>query len=570
MTYLPAFTDEINREGARDFVLRPRYFTGTPYVGDQGLSFRGGTYDGIRYPAGLLSISPISRRVRPYRWQASHGTCEVTIDPSTIDPDSLRRGSVWQLIAFTRTASGALWTATLDRVRLRKDGSGFRYVLSLIDIAAMQARADTGTDLSLFGYAGSAVTTTNGAGASATTYRVTSTADFYARTEVGTRGLLLVKPDSSADPFLARWTAKTSTRFTVINADQYGTTKTNVPVGSELLSLGYFEGHPSRFAQELYTGSSPVGTRSLADSGYLRLPEDLWSQSDSESEVARTSDLEYAFWCDSPIQMDSAADWLGIGGFFVTMHHGRVTCRTVPDLGAYWITTVTSPTYPGPDRYLLSMSDLAVRGPGSAPIRLETDLYGSGQWQTEYLQLAVETQAGTAKVPSLASAEKRGCPTLSEYRIDLNNTSREITETVYTFPGLDANLEPTWIERTVRTSRIRAAYQMPQSGPAMYATTANNNELANRLSPYIVHAPQVVPATFAGPHPEYTLGDSVKFDDSWDLPAACGGTIAGLQGMIAGTSMDVLGLTHTLTIWIPPQRLLPFSAAGSTLRDPQG
>ncbi|MGA0848323.1 MAG: hypothetical protein ACO3RX_00080 [Chthoniobacterales bacterium] len=569
MTYRLAFLDQINTEGARDFVLRPDYFTGVPFVGTAGLSFMGSEYEGTRYPAGLLSISPVSRQVRAWRWQASHGTPDVTVDPTAIDPDSLRRGSVWELIALTRSESGLLWRCLLDRVRLKKDSGGWRYVLSFVDIAAMTARASPDTDdLTLFSYAGQTTTMTSNAGAAATTYNVASTADFFARSAPGTRGLLRGEPSSgSADPFLAGWTAKTATSFTVYAGGQYGTTKTGMSSGSTVVSLGYFEGHPARFAQEIYTGESPGASRSVADSGYLRLPPHMWNQPDSEARYAETSDLEYAFWTDAPVQMEAVADWLGIGGWFPTMCHGLVTCRTLPDVGAYWTTTVR----PDP-KHILRMSDLAVRGTGSAPIRLETDLYGSGEWQLEYLQTAVATQAGTALAPSTATAEKRAYPTLSEYRIDLDNSATEVSFHTYLSPsGIHAG-SSYGLPLVMRTRRIetqRSAVHMPQNGPALYATTANNLELARRLSPYIVHAPQILTATFAGPHPEYTLGDPILFAEDWDLPAAVGGTIAGLQGMIAGTSMDVLGLTHTVTIWIPPQRSIPFAAAGAAVRDPQ-
>lgn len=571
MAYTLRFIDEINTLGPRDLVLRPRYFSGTPYVGAAGLSMRGGTYDGTYYPAGILSVAPASRNLSPWSWSASHASPAVTVDPTTVDPDGLRRGSVWELVAYTRTQSGVLWTGLLDRVRVKKDARAWRYELGFRDLTGMQARAAEADSepLTLFDYAGKETTITSDYSGSGTTLHVASTADFYARSDVtaGTEGLLLVNRPNG-DPYFMRWSAKTGTTFTRIGSNQYGTIVGIAKVDAPVVSLGYFEGHPAAFAQELYTGESFRGVRSAADSGFLRLPDDLYDDTETRSQYAKTPDLEYGFWTDRPLRMDDAARWLGRGGFWLTMRHGRIACRTFPKIGAYWESIVSRPSYPGPGRYVLNFADLATRPAyGSAPIRLESDIYGDGRWQVEYLQAKVATQAGTAAEPSAALATRRGYPVLAENLIDLDNTTAEIRRDLNLFWPIVHNGE-TWVKNYETTTITRGQTTLPNGGPVMYATTTNNAELAGRLAPWIVHAPQIVTCTVAGCHPEYTIGDSVLFGEDWDLPSAVGGTVAGLYGVIAGVSMDVLGFVNTITIWIPPQREIPLSAGASLVPQP--
>lgn len=570
MAYRLAFIDEINRLGPRDIILRPRFFTGTPGVGSEGLSMRGGTYDGTYYRPGILSVAPATRNLSPWSWSASHASPAITVDPTTIDPDGLRRGSVWELVAYTRTQSGVLWTGLLDRVRLKKDVRAWRYELAFRDITSMQARAavDDSDPLTLFDYAGKETTLTNDY-TGGSTFRVASTADFYARSDVtaGTEGLFRVDR-SGASSYFVQWSAKTSTTLTRIGSNQYGTTIGFAAAGAPVVSLGYFEGHPAVFAQELYTGESFRGVRSVADSGFLRLPDDLFDDTETRSQYGRTPDLEYGFWTDQPLRMDDAARWLGRGGFWLTMRHGRVACRTFPDLGAYWESVVTRRPHPGPGRYLLNFADLATRPAyGSAPIRLESDIYGDGRWQVEYLQAKVSTQDSTAAAPSAALATRRGYPVLAEHVIDLDNTTTEIRRDLSLFWPIVHNGE-TWVHNYETTTITRGQTTLPNGGPVMYTTTTNNAELAGRLAPWIVHAPQIVTCTVAGSHPEYTIGDSVLFGEDWDLPSAVGGTVAGLYGVIAGVSMDVLGFVNTITIWIPPQREIPLSAGASLVPQP--
>ncbi len=567
MTYRLAFIDEINRLGARDLVLRPRYFTGTPYVGDTsaGVSMRGGTYDGTYYRPGLLTVSPASRNLSPWSWSASHSSPSVTVDPSVINPEGLRRGSVWELVAFTANQSGPLWVGFLADVALRKDSNGHRYDLNFTEITGMQARAaPDDSDLTLFSYAGRETTLSNNFSTSHANLRLTSTADCIARTtNLGViEGLIRVEPSGGGAAFLMAWNAKTSARLTRDGAARYGTTLAAASAGDTAVPLGFYEGHPSRFAREIYTGSSPAGTRSVSDSGFLKLPEDLFDGSDTEVQLIRTPDLDWGFWTDKPIRMDDVSRWLGIGGWWLTMRHGRVTCRTFPDLGAYWESVVSRPTYPGPGRYVINFADLATRGPGRGPIKCESSIYGGGSWQSEYLQVAVKTQAGTFRHPASGLTSRRGFPVQQELAIDLDNREEsETAEFVMLFPPVG---DETWRELVRRFVIPRVSTDMPGGGPAMYATTANGAELAKRIAPWAVHAPQIIRCTVAGPHPEYTIGDSVLLGDDWDLPSAVGGTVAGLYGMIAGVSMDILGLTNTITIWVPPQQEIPQSA-GSTL-----
>lgn len=567
MSYRLAFIEEINTEGIVELWLVPRYFSGTPYVGDAGLSLRGiRTPDGTQ-PMGLVSVSPASRALQPWRWQCSHATPVVEVVPDALDTSQLRRGSVWQLVAYTRASSGVLWTGILQSVKAKKDASGYRLELPFVDLASMATRASPDADgLTLFSYAGTTVAEDGGGYGGGSTLTVTSTADFFARTVAGaSRGLVRVEP-TGGTPFLARWTAKTATTLTISGSGEYGTTITAAASASPVVSLGYYEGHPARFAQEVYTGESATASRGIADSGYLRLPADLWHQPDSDTAVSRYPGLEYGFWTDAPVQMEAISDWLGRGGFWVTTRAGRVTCRTFPDVGAWWSTRVD----PEAADHVLAMEDLAVRSPGEGPLLCETSIFGDSRWPQEYATVTVTTQAGSASTPSAGVYEKRAYPTLDAYVVDLDNTEEEVEEIVTVENGgiaSGSSYEVNWVQRTRRIRVTRAQIDMPQGGPAMYAAPANRSELADRLSPWVVYAPQVVRCTMAGPHPEYTVGDSVEFGEDWDLPSAVGGTLAGLYGMIAAVTSDPVAHTCRVEVWLPAQRRVAFSGSGAV--DPQ-
>lgn len=569
MAYPLAWLESLQDPGACRLRLVPEYFSGIPYVGD-----RSGAID----VADMRQIGPVSRSVQVYRWTASHGSTTINLLPSAVDPLRLRKGSLWALELETAAGAHPLWRMWLRESRRVMSGGQDAYRLTFTDLPNMPARARDGTsDLSLFTNAGAEEALTAGYTTGGGTVTIASTASFLARTVLSSPdGLLRIDP-SSGDSFFVRWSAKTATTLTDAGSDQYGTTRANTPAGTAV-SLGYYEGHPARFVEELYTGTSASVSagRSNADPGWLVLPEHLYDRSDSEVQVIRSGGApptagahDWAFWTDAPMTMDVAATWLGTGGWYITQRAGKVTARTLPLLPVYW-----DPDIAVHVDHVISLRDLKARGGGAA--ELSADLFGDARWPVEYLSVRVGTQAGTAVSPVAAAVRTRAFPVQEYYGVDLDNTERIVEETAVSIPygikpeqggliGLRA------VQRTYRHRYTRASTDLPgQGGPALYAETGNNLKIARALSQFVVHAPMVVRMRVLGPHPEYTLGDVVRFGDDFEgIAAADGGTLAGRLGMIAGVSMDLTGWANTVEVWVPPLHAIDRSADGAAA-DPQG
>lgn len=553
MAYRSEWLDEVNSGHIREVRLQPAYVTGAPYPGDVVLTL-----------SQIIEFSEVSRAIQPMEWSATHGGATVRIVAGALPPLSRRRGSLWELVIETATAGAdVVWRMWLTGTSDSYSGGQMTTVLTLQDIQAMQSRAVApGGDLTLFAYAGEqqALTGTYTVGS---TVPIGSTSSFYARTVSGNpAGMCRITPDTSGnDEFFVRWNASTATTLTDAGADPYGTTRATTAAGT-VTSLGYYEGHPARFAEELYTGRSVSGIRSVSDSGSLGLPDELYDTSDSEVQVIRTGGAPptsgahaWGFWVDAPMTMDLAAKWLAAGGWFVTQRGGRVTCRHLTEVPTYW-----DPDADDTPDHTIEVGDL--KSDGSGAVELESAPYGDGRWPAEYRRVRVYTQAGTGTAP-IAGTTARSYPTLDYLGVDLDNTERTTKEETVLFNGgVNRDLSVAWVERIVTTRITRARVDMP-NGPALYAETANNAKIAGDLARYTVHAPHVVTATVIGMHPEYTLGDRVRLGDSFAIaPSADGGTLAGRVGLLAGVRMDLAGMACTVEVWIPPLQAVDISTGG--------
>lgn len=576
MSYPLAWLESLQDPGACTLRLVPEYFTGIPYVGSRA--------DAIDM-SQIRQIGAVARSLQPYRWAASHGSCSIDILADAVDPLRLRKGSLWALEFETREGAHPLWRMWLTSARLVHSGGENVYRLSFLDLSAMSARAlDGASDLSLFANAGTRQELTSGYTPGGTV-SVSSTAAFHARTIGGNPDGLLRLEDSSAtgsgpgasDSFFVRWNAKTGTTLSDVGSDQYGTTRHSVisPNGVAV-SLGFYEGHPARFVEELYTGESASVSagRSSADPGWLKLPEYLYDRSDSEVQLIRsggappTSDAhDWAFWTDVPMTMDVAVTWLGTGGWFITCRGGRVTARTLSLLPVYW-----DPDVDPHVTHTIDLSELKARDNGAA--ELSSDLFGDARWPIEYISVEVSTQASTGISPVSSAARPRAFPIQQVYGVDLDNTERFVEETSVSIPyGIAESRGGTTgilaIRRTYRHRYQIAAIDLPSGGPALYAETSNNLKIARALSQFVVHAPQIVRMRVMGPHPEYTLGDVVRFGDDFAIiPTADGENLAGRVGMIAGVNMDLAAWANTVEVWVPPLHPVDRSAT-SGIADPQ-
>lgn len=578
MSYPLAWLESLQDPGACTLRLVPEYFTGIPYVGSRA--------DAIDV-SQMRQIGAVARSLQPYRWAASHGSCSIDILADAVDPLRLRKGSLWALELETREGAHPLWRMWLTSARLVHSGGSNVYRLSFLDLPAMPARALDGvSDLSLFSDAGTRQALTSGYTPGGNV-SVASTAAFHARTVGGSSdGLLRLEDSSGSGPgpggngsFLVRWDAKTGTTLSDVGSNQYGTTRSSVSPGNgTAVSLGFYEGHPARFVEELYTGESASVSagRSNADPGWLKLPGYLYDRSDSEVQVIRSGGApptpgahDWAFWTDAPMTMDVAVTWLGTGGWFITARGGRVTARTLSPLPVYW-----DPDVEPRVEHTINLRDLKARDNGAA--ELSVDLFGDARWPVEYLSVRVSTQAGTGVSPVSSAARTRAFPVQEVYGVDLDNTERYVEETSVSIPY---GVQPTRggligllaVRRTYRHRYQVAAVDLPgQGGPALYAETTNNLKIARALSQFVVHAPQIVRMRIVGPHPEYTLGDVVQFGaDFAGIPTADGGNLAGRVGMIAGVNMDLAAWANTVEVWIPPLYPVDRSANGGAA-NPQG
>jgi len=192
--------------------------------------------------------------------------------------------------------------------------------------AAMQLCYDLDPDLT--------TSTTADYATADTTLTVNSTSGFARKT--GGNGILHVTP-TSGTPFYLRWSASTSTTFTVSATDELGSTRVAALTGSTIARAAFLEEHPIVIALQVLTstGGGANGAWDVLPTAWgLAVPigyVDYFDAYQYAGSVAKVSAGSYKWGIGLIAPEADAFLWLQTtlrtGGFYMTMRQGSLTVR---------------------------------------------------------------------------------------------------------------------------------------------------------------------------------------------------------------------------------------------------
>lgn len=306
-----------------------------PTGGDVAVaSFRGGGFVG-----GLLSVEQAPSVLQPSGWVVSAAVWSVRVARNAINPAALRRGQCFEVEcglggAFERVGLGLLseWSITRGVVEL-----------TIRDLAVLGSRVTTDTG-ALAMFEGLASTTlTHAYTPGDTSLSVASSTGFEARRTAAAvyDGLLLITPHSGS-PFYLKWTAKGAGTISVVDANQYGTTRVTASTsGSTVSAIAWTDLPPGETAARLLlsTGTLHAAHPTLDDlpEGWgFGLPADFVDWADilkrELSERPSSGALAWAWFEDGPVADPGSwlRNWLGAGGYVLLTRQGSLTARPLP------------------------------------------------------------------------------------------------------------------------------------------------------------------------------------------------------------------------------------------------
>lgn len=292
--------------------------------------------------------------LRPTSWERSFSSCSIALTPDTdIRPYTARGQFVVLKVGFVGWATEQFQPVMIGMVRNIVAKSD-RWQLEIVDaIAALTCRfTGTAAEQALF-YAIDETTLNGNYTAGAATVTVVDTT--VAKKSSSESYVIKIWP-TTGDPFYLTATGTSGgTQFTGCSASgQFNSTAVSALTGDRVQALAYTASHPINVVRRVLCSSGTSGQNGSRDIlpkswGYGIQPAlidaDDCALFQSLSSPASGSD-NWSMLVDE-VQTDGFAwlqKWLKPGGFFVSQHQGRFTCRAVlssqsqPTSGAITIT----------------------------------------------------------------------------------------------------------------------------------------------------------------------------------------------------------------------------------------
>lgn len=260
----------------------------------------------------------------------------------------------WGIDRFERIAAGQLQNITVSGNRVHVQCRDLLMALSQRPTIASQQAALYYASVGTIPVATTVATTNYVAGAA--TLKVTSTTGFVKQNDGGGAllGVVRVTPNIGADFYLT-YTGLTATTFTGCSATgKFGTTAANAPIGKAVAHIPYVDDHPIDWFRRTWASTGTPARNGTGDwlpaDWALGLADRILDHDDMDRYKARSSPASgSADWTILALAAETdglshITGVLALGGWFPTMHQGRITVRCCLDpygLGADVVAEIT-------------------------------------------------------------------------------------------------------------------------------------------------------------------------------------------------------------------------------------
>lgn len=295
-------------------------------------------------PDAIERVSGTGQRVNVRSWTSSMGGLRVTLagaDVAQYVAMVIPRGMVAELkVGFEGFTYEQFETVGLYAFR-GLSGSRNNWTMEMVDFfTLLQTPESVHLSAQFYKDAGETVLTDGAWATTDSTLTVDGTTAFDKDDSSGARGLLYCEP-TDGDPFYLKYTSKTSTEFTVVNANVLGTTRTALADNDRITSIGYVHDSVPDVAYMVLFGGL-AGAPTMPDTWHMGLKYD--SHLTHITDLNRWRSKWLAFYTDFNADLIVSApmenafrgleEFLSAFGWWLVFKEGKLSFRFVQQMVA--------------------------------------------------------------------------------------------------------------------------------------------------------------------------------------------------------------------------------------------